>query len=31
LLRGHTVNRIIGPNETISAERVERWCAEHRL
>jgi hypothetical protein len=31
LLQGHTVNRIVGPNETISAERVERWCAEHRL
>ena len=29
--QGHTVNRIVGPNETISAERVERWCAEHRL
>jgi hypothetical protein len=26
LLQGHAVNRIIGPNETINAERVQRWC-----
>jgi hypothetical protein len=31
LLHGHTVNRIVGPNETITAERVKRWCAVHRL
>jgi hypothetical protein len=30
LLQGHTVNRIVGPNETINAERVKRWCAEPR-
>jgi hypothetical protein len=23
--------RIVGPNETITAERVKRWCAVHRL
>jgi hypothetical protein len=26
LLQGHAVNRIVGPNETISAERVRDWC-----
>src|SRR5262249_62075204 len=30
LLQGHAVNRIVGPNETITAERVRRWCAKHR-
>ena len=30
LLQGHTVNRIVGPNETITAERVRDWCAKHR-
>jgi hypothetical protein len=31
LLQGHAVNRIVGPNETINAERVKDWCAKHRL
>jgi hypothetical protein len=26
LLQGHAVNRIVGPNETINAERVKDWC-----
>jgi hypothetical protein len=30
LLQGHVVNRIVGPNETINAERVRDWCAKHR-
>jgi ATP-dependent DNA ligase len=30
LLQGHAVNRIVGPNETISAERVRDWCAKYR-
>jgi hypothetical protein len=30
LLQGHSVNRIVGPNETIPAERVKDWCAKHR-
>ena len=30
LLQGHAVNRIVGPNETINAERVRDWCAKHR-
>jgi hypothetical protein len=30
LLQGHAVNRIVGPNETITADRVRDWCAEHR-
>jgi hypothetical protein len=30
LLDGHAVNRIVGPNETITAERVRDWCAKHR-
>jgi hypothetical protein len=30
LLEGHAVNRIIGPNETITAERVKDWCAKDR-
>jgi hypothetical protein len=30
LLEGHAVNRIIGPNETITGERVKDWCAKHR-
>jgi hypothetical protein len=29
LLEGHAVNRIVGPNETINAERVKDWCAKH--
>jgi hypothetical protein len=24
-------NRIVGPNETISAERIKSWCEEQRL
>jgi hypothetical protein len=31
LLQGHAVNRIVGPNETITAERVRDWCAKHRV
>jgi len=31
LLQGHAVNRIVGPNKTITAERVKDWCAKHRL
>jgi hypothetical protein len=27
LLEGYAVNRIVGPNETITAERVKDWCA----
>src|SRR6266508_5386048 len=23
----YSVNRIVGPNETITAERIKRWCA----
>jgi hypothetical protein len=30
LLEGHAVNRIVGPSETITAERVKNWCAKHR-
>ena len=30
LLQGHAVNRIVGPNRTITAERVRDWCAKHR-
>jgi hypothetical protein len=30
LLQGHAVNRIVGPNETITAQRVRDWCAKHR-
>jgi hypothetical protein len=30
LLQGHAVNRIVGPNETITAKRVKDWCAKHR-
>jgi hypothetical protein len=30
LLQGHAVNRIVGPNKTITAERVGDWCAKHR-
>jgi hypothetical protein len=30
LLEGHAVNRIVGPNETINAERVKDWCAKHK-
>jgi len=29
LLQGHAVNRIVGPNETISANQIKDWCAEH--
>src|SRR5207302_10766268 len=29
LLQGHAVNRIVGPNETISAERIQDWCEKH--
>jgi hypothetical protein len=31
LLQGHAVNRIVGPNETISAGRIQDWCEKHRL
>jgi hypothetical protein len=31
LLQGHAVNRIVGPNETISAERIKDWCEKDRL
>jgi hypothetical protein len=27
LLQGYSVNRIVGPNETITAERIKSWCA----
>src|SRR5438309_1791859 len=27
LLQGYPVNRIVGPNETITAERIKSWCA----
>jgi hypothetical protein len=30
LLQGHAVNRIVGTNEAISAERVRDWCAKDR-
>jgi hypothetical protein len=30
LLQGHVVNRIIGPNETINADKIKKWCAKHR-
>jgi hypothetical protein len=30
LLQGHAINRIVGPNKTITAERVRDWCAKHR-
>jgi hypothetical protein len=30
LLEGHAVNRIVGPNGTIDAERVRDWYAKHR-
>jgi hypothetical protein len=30
LLEGHIVNRIVGPNEIITAERIRDWCAKHR-
>src|SRR5437762_7660338 len=30
LLQGHAVNRIVGPNETITADRIRDWCAKHR-
>jgi hypothetical protein len=29
LLQGHAVNRIVGPNRTITAERIKDWCAKH--
>jgi hypothetical protein len=29
LFKGHAVNRVVGPNETITAERVRDWCAKH--
>jgi hypothetical protein len=31
LLQGHAVNRIIGPNETINAQKIKEWCAKHGL
>jgi hypothetical protein len=31
LRQGHAVNRIVGPNETITAQQVRRWCEEHQL
>jgi hypothetical protein len=27
LLQGYSINRIVGPNETITAERIKSWCA----
>jgi hypothetical protein len=30
LLQGHAVNRIVGPQKTITGERVRDWCARHR-
>ena len=30
LAQGHSVNRIIGPNETINAHAIKEWCAKHR-
>jgi hypothetical protein len=30
LLQGHAVNRIVGPNETVSAKQIKDWCAKHR-
>jgi hypothetical protein len=30
LLQGHAVNRVVGPNETITAKRVKDWCAKDR-
>ena len=30
LVQGHAVNRIVGPNRIITAERVRDWCAKHR-
>jgi hypothetical protein len=29
LLQGHAVNHFVGPNETITAERIGDWCAKH--
>ena len=31
LLQGHAVNRIVGPQKTITGERVRDWCAKHQL
>src|SRR6266511_3568853 len=31
LLQGYSVNRIVGPNETITAERIKSWCASPRV
>src|SRR6266446_4564456 len=31
LLQGYSVNRIVGPNETITAERIKSWCALARV
>ena len=28
LLQGHTVNRIIGLNETINAHEIKEWCGK---
>jgi hypothetical protein len=30
LLQGHAVNRIVGPNETVSAKQIADWCAKYR-
>lgn len=30
LLQGHAVNRIVGPQKTITGERVRDWCAKHQ-
>jgi hypothetical protein len=30
LLQGHAVTRIVGPQKTITAERVRGWCAKHQ-
>jgi hypothetical protein len=31
LFQGYAVNRIVGPNETITAERIKSWCEKQRL
>jgi hypothetical protein len=29
-MQHHAVNRIVGPNETITSEKVRDWCAKLR-
>src|SRR5436190_953458 len=31
LLQGYSVNRIVVPNETVTAERIKSWCASRRF